>query len=103
MNFNTELLSNLLSDDKILARKVLKAMALVIALETSKGNEVEIEYLGTLGKKGRYWSFKESEYFNIVRSSKMAPIEFLDSILTEDDQLNELSTMYRESNKDTKS
>lgn len=87
MNFDTNTLSTLLKGDKVLARKILKAMALIVALGTANSGEVKIEYLGTLSKKSRFWSFKESEYFNTVRNNKMTPIEFLDSLLTEDDQL----------------
>lgn len=89
MNFDVSLLAKLLKQDKAMARKILKAMVLVIALGTVNGKEVNIEYLGRFNKRGRHWSFKESDYFNIIRSKKLTPIEFLDCLLTEDDQLKD--------------
>ena len=97
MNFDTELVSNLLKTDKVTARRMLKTMALLVALESTAGKEVRIEYLGTLYKRSRNWSFRESEYLKTIREKKMTPSEFLDSILTEDDNLNDrLSSSYKE-------
>jgi hypothetical protein len=83
----TEQLAVMTDIDILTVRKVLKCMSIIIAAETLRGNEVDIEFLGKFGKKSRYWSFNESDYLNTIRNSRVTAKEFVNLLLTEDDQL----------------
>lgn len=88
----TEQLAIMTEVDIPTVRKILKCMSVMIAAETLRGNEIDIEFLGRFGKKSRYWSFNESDYLYTIRSSRITAKEFVNLLLTEDDQLQGKST-----------
>lgn len=85
MKITADVVARATGEDVFIIRKILKLLGLFIASELSKGEEANIEYLGTLNKKSRYWSFIPSEYLERIRHKNITDDEIIKLLITEND------------------